>query len=135
MRIRRRRGERGLTVVEVLVAVILFSVGLGATGSLILVTTGQSSLSKHGSDAATLAEQEIEIAHDQNFASMVAGTITTTYTVGTTVYTVTRTTTINDPSANVNRVRVAVTWGGWGVTNANTDAKRFDTESLVTSLQ
>ena len=127
MRIRRRRGESGLTVVEVLVAVVLFSVGLGATGSLILVTTGQGSLSKRGSDAAALAEQEMEKAHDQNFASMVAGTIT----VGTDVYTVTRTTTINDPSPNVNRVHVTVTWGGWGATNA----KRYDTESLVTGLQ
>lgn len=131
MRIRRRRGESGLTVVEVLVAIVLFSVGLGATGSLILVTAGQGSLTKHGSDAATLAEQEMEKAHDQNFASMVAGTITTTYAVGATIYTVTRTTTMNDPSANVNRVHVTVTWGGWGVTNA----KRYDTESLVTTLQ
>jgi len=131
VRIRRRRGESGLTVVEVLVAVVLFSVGLGATGSLILVTTGQGSLSKRGSDAAALAEQEMEKAHDQNFASMTAGTITTTYTVGSDVYTVTRTTTINDPSPNVNRVHVTVTWGGWGATNA----KRYDTESLVTGLQ
>ncbi len=131
MKVRSRRGERGLTAIEVLVAVVLFSVGLGATGSLILVTTGQGSLSKRGSDAAALAEQEMEKAHDQNFASMTAGTITTTYTVGSDVYTVTRTTTINDPSTNVNRVHVTVTWGGWGATNA----KQYDTESLVTGLQ
>ena len=131
MKVRTKRGENGLTAIEVLVAIVLFSVGLGATGSLILVTTGQGSLSKRGGDAAALAEQEIEKAHDQNFTSMTAGTITTTYTVGADVYTVTRTTTLNDPSTNVDRVHVTVTWGGWGATNA----KRYDTETLVTGLQ
>ena len=128
MRIGGRRGEDGLTVVEVLVAVVLMAAGVGAASGLMVMATGQGSLSKRGTDAAALAGQEIERARDLSFAAMTAGNIVTTYTVGSDVYTVTRTTTISDPAPNVNRIHVAVTWGGGGV-------KRYDTETLLTGHQ
>jgi Tfp pilus assembly protein PilV len=104
----------GFTVLEVLVAAFLLTVGLLATAQLLVVATSQGKLGKQASDASTLAAQTIEKYRDVNFGALGAGTYVTNPVVGADRYTVRAVVTANDPQANMTRVRVTVSWNGGG---------------------
>jgi Tfp pilus assembly protein PilV len=107
-----RDSSRGFTVMEVIVAAFLLTVGLVATAQLILMATGQVAFSKQQSDAAALAAQTIEEYRDINFNTLAAGTYTVTPTVGPTTYNVQTVVTTSDPQPGMKRVAVTITWGG-----------------------
>lgn len=117
---------RGFTVMEVIIAAFLLTVGLVATAQLMLMATGQVALSKQQSDAAAIAGQTIEQYRDINFTDLVAGTYTVTQTVGVTMYTVQTTVTVNDPQSGMKRVAVTVTWGG---------TQSYATSTILSPLQ
>ena len=113
----RRASCRGFTIIEVIVAAFLLTVGLLATSQLVIMATGQVALSRQQSAAATLAAQTVEQYRDINFATLGAlcaptCNYTATPTVGALKYTVLTTVTVNDPAAGLKRVTVTVTWGG-----------------------
>ena len=108
---------RGFTVIEVIVAAFLLTIGLVATSQLVVMATGQVAVSRQQSAATTLAAQTVEQYRDINFATLGAGcapscTYTTTPTVGAITYTVQTVVSVNDPAAGLKRVTVSVTWGG-----------------------
>ncbi len=108
----RRASDRGFTVMEVIVASFLFTVGLLATAQLVIVATGQVALSRQQSDAATLAAQTIEQYRDIAFATLTPGTRTMSATVGNITYqVVTVVDAINVQQAGTDLVTVTVTWG------------------------
>jgi len=108
----RRVSDRGFTVMEVIVASFLFTVGLLATAQLVIVATGQVALSRHQSDAATLAAQTLEQYRDIAFASLTAGTRNTSTTVGNISYQIsTVVDNVNVQQAGTDLVTVTVTWG------------------------
>ncbi len=113
----RRPSCRGFTVIEVIVAAFLLTVGLLATSQLVVMATGHVALSRQHSAATSLAAQAVEQYRDINFATLGAAcsptcTYTTTPTVGAITYTVLTTVTVNDPAAGLKRVTVSVSWGG-----------------------
>jgi prepilin-type N-terminal cleavage/methylation domain-containing protein len=122
-----RSREDGFTVLEVVVAVLLLSVGLLATAQLAMFATTQSALGTQASSASTLASQTIESYRDANFATIGAGTVVTTSTVGGTLYTITSIITNNDPAANMTRVHVTVSWAGGG--------QSYVTETVLSPLE
>ncbi|HEV2671324.1 MAG TPA: prepilin-type N-terminal cleavage/methylation domain-containing protein [Gemmatimonadales bacterium] len=74
---RSRRSQHGYTIVELLVAIMIFSVGLLAmagTASLIMTMMGGS---KTRTVAAVVAESRFELMRTQTCASHVAGTAVT----------------------------------------------------------
>jgi Tfp pilus assembly protein PilV len=104
----------GFTVLEVVVAAFLLTVGLLATAQLLVVATSQGRLGKQASDASTLAAQTIEKYRDVNFPTLAAGTYITNPVVGADRYTVQAVVTANDPQPNMDRVRVTVSWNAGG---------------------
>lgn len=118
---------KGFTMLEVVVAAFLLTVGLLATAQLIVVATSQGALSKRASDAATLAGETIEKFRDTNFHRLAAGTYTTNPMMDADAYTVTAVVTDNDPQPNMKRVHVTVTWNGGG--------QRYVSESILSPLQ
>jgi prepilin-type N-terminal cleavage/methylation domain-containing protein len=112
----RRVSCRGFTVIEVIVASFLLTVGLLAASQLVIMATGHIALSRQQSDAASLASQTVEQYRDINYATLGQGcspscTYTVTPTVGATTYTVQTVVTPDDPTAGMKRVAVSVTWG------------------------
>ncbi len=117
---------RGFTVIEVIVAAFLLTVGLIATAQLVMMATGQVALSKQQSDAAALASQTVESYRDINFNTMAAGTYTSSSTIGATTYSVQTVVTVNDPTTGMKRVAVTITWGG---------GQSYATSTILSPLQ
>jgi prepilin-type N-terminal cleavage/methylation domain-containing protein len=108
---------RGFTVIEVIVASFLLTVGLLATSQLVIMATGHIALSRQQSDAASLAAQTVEQYRDINYTTLGQGcSPSCTYTaypvVGAITYTVQTAITPDDPAVGMKRVAVSVTWGG-----------------------
>jgi prepilin-type N-terminal cleavage/methylation domain-containing protein len=103
--------ERGFTVIEVLIAIVLLATGLLATARLMVVATSHGRLAKQASDAATLAAHTIERYRDKNYDTITGGTFVTTPIVGADTYTVTTVVTRDIP-ANRTTINVTVTWNG-----------------------
>lgn len=123
----RRSSDRGFTVIEVIVASFLFTVGLLATAQLVIMATGQVALSRQQSDAATLAANTVEQYRDTLFASLTPGTYTATATVGATTYqvqTVVDATSVIQPGTD--RITVTVTWG---------NGQSYATSTIIGPLQ
>lgn len=102
--------SRGFTVIEVVVAALLLAVGLVATAQLVMMATGQVSLSRRQSDGARVAAQTIEQYRDVGFDTLAAGTYSSSQTVGTTTFSVTTTVTVDAPQTGLKTVAVTVTW-------------------------
>ncbi len=117
---------RGFTVMEVIIAAFLLTVGLVATAQLVMMATGHVALSKQQSDAAALASQTVEQYRDVAFNALAAGTYTATPTVGAITYTVQTVVTVNDPTTGMKRVSVTVTWSG---------GQSYATSTIVSPLQ
>lgn len=122
-----RRREGGFTTIEVLIAIILLSTGVLASAQLLVVASSQGRLAKQGSDAAALAAHTIEQYRDKKYTSLTSGTVVTTPTVGADTYAVQAVVTRDDPSPNMTRVRVTVTWNGGG--------QSYVSETLLSNLQ
>ncbi len=126
----RRLSCRGFTVIEVIVASFLLTVGLLATSQLVIMATGHIALSRQQSDAASLAAQTIEQYRDINYATLGQGcSPSCTYTaypvVGAITYTLQTVVTLDDPAAGMKRVAVTVTWG----------ANSYATSTILSPLQ
>jgi Tfp pilus assembly protein PilV len=117
---------RGFTVMEVIIAAFLLTVGLVATAQLVMMATGHVALSKQQSDAAALASQTVEQYRDVAFNALAAGTYTATPTVGAITYTVQTVVTVNDPTTGMKRVSVTVTWTG---------GQSYATSTIISPLQ
>ena len=102
----------GFTVIEVIIAAFLLAAGLVATAQLVVMATGQVSLSRQQSDAARVAAQTIEQYRDIYFYTLAAGTYTSSQAVGAVTYTVTTVVTVDTPQVGLKTVAVNVTWGG-----------------------
>ncbi len=127
----RRASCRGFTVIEVIVASFLLTVGLLATSQLVVMATGRVAVSRQQSAATSLAAQTVEQYRDINFATLGAAcsptcTYTTTPMVGAIKYTVQTAVTKDDPAVGIKRVTVTVTWGG---------GNRYVTSTILSSLQ
>jgi len=104
-----RRREEGFTVVEVMVAVVNLGIVLLGINAVLLSGFAQAAVSKAASDAAAVAQQQLETLRDVSYANILAAP-TTTVTVGSYTYTVNRTVTVNDPVPNIKHITVTVTW-------------------------
>lgn len=128
----RRVSCQGFTVIEVIVASFLLTIGLLATSQLVIMATGHIALSRQQSDAASLAAQTVEQYRDINYTTLGQGcspscTYTVTPTVGAITYSVQTVVTPDDPAAGMKRVAVTVTWGG-GTNN-------YATSTILSPLQ
>jgi hypothetical protein len=77
--------------------------------------------------ASTLAAQAVESYRDKNFASIAGGTVVTTSTVSATTYTITTVVTTSDPTVNMTRIHVTVSWAGGG--------QQYVTETILSPLE
>ena len=103
-----RRGEEGFTLVEVLVATVILVSVLMTVNSLLLNALTQVAVSKRASDAAAVAQRDLENLHGVAYAAVQSAS--RTETLGAHTYTVDRVVTNNDPQPNMKRITVTVSW-------------------------
>ena len=133
------RDERGMTLVELLVAVFIITVGLVAIGSGFQLATMGVALGQQQTTATLLAEQQLEsikaFAVSTNAAQGFANVTTANFAAAegygsiASYPTYRRDTTITNPSATTKRVTVSVFWQAVAV--AATNPERNVTVSVL----
>lgn len=76
---------RGFTLVEIMVAIVLFSFVLLSTGGLITTLAGGGTHSRTRTNMAFHMQRQVELFHDMSYASLANGTADTTIANGTVI--------------------------------------------------
>jgi len=101
--------DHGFTIIEVLIALAIFSIGILGVAKLQLTSVNDNTRTRKYTEASTWGVSQIEsimtTAYD---APALAGGTTGTITQG--IYTITWTLTDSDPVPNVKRINILVTW-------------------------
>jgi prepilin-type N-terminal cleavage/methylation domain-containing protein len=122
--------ERGMTLVEVLVAVVIITIGLTAVATGMQLATGGITAGQQETTALFLAEQRLEdikafalsTAAAQGFTNVTSANFPVESYGGIANYTAyRRTVTITDPSATMKRVTVDVFYFPVAVASSNTE--------------
>lgn len=120
--------EQGLSVLEAIVAVLLLAVALLAAAGVLSLATTHAALGRQGTEAASLAAQEVDRLRDLPFDAIPIGTSQEVRLVDGRSYRLTRTVTPDDPGPNMKRVVVVVEWDLLG-------PRVYRTEVVLTDLQ
>ena len=123
---RRRQHSRGVSLLEVLSAISLFSLVASGVGVLAVGSVRQTTQNRHGLSAAMLAQQRLEELRGLDYPAILPGS--TTSTVNGIVYTVAHTVLENNPAAGMKLITVTVTWHGLG------GAKSYAVQTIYTSI-
>jgi type IV pilus assembly protein PilV len=102
--------KSGFTLMEVLVAMLLLTIGLLGVANLTIGVIKGNSYSKNVTTATVVAQQQIEQAQRIGYtnANSLAGTATVA--MGGTSFTRTTTVTNSSPAANMKTVTVSAAW-------------------------
>jgi general secretion pathway protein I len=108
--VKNRRRQRGVSLLEVLAAMVLFSLVASAIGALATQSMVHTVRNRHSTNAALVAQQELERLRGLAYASMASKT--STMTMAGQSYNVASVVAANTPAANMSQVTVTVTWSG-----------------------
>jgi prepilin-type N-terminal cleavage/methylation domain-containing protein len=122
----RRRNQRGFTLLEALAATTLFAIVSAAMGTLAVGSIRATTFNRHASQAALLAQWEMERVRALEYASMVNAS--TTKVMGGQTYTLATLVEPNTPAANMARITVTASWTG------PEGAKSYATQTIYTDV-
>jgi Tfp pilus assembly protein PilV len=123
---RRRKNQKGLSLLEALAATTLFALVSAAMGTLAIGSIRATTFNRHASQAALLAQWEMERVRALPYESIVNQS--TSKTMGGQTYTLATTVQLNDPAANMARVTVTASWVG------PEGAKSYATQTIYTDV-
>lgn len=109
---------KGFTLVEVLVAMVIFAIVSLAITKLMVASTKLVSENAMGSEAVALAQETMEDLRAVAFANMTSGSTTAMSSKGVVPFNVVWTVTGNPPLATMNTIVVTVSWNQQGVTKS-----------------
>ena len=107
----------GFTLVEVLVAMVIFAISSMAITMLMMNHTKLVSLNSQASEAIALAQDKLEDLRTMSFADLVSNS-TPPVTKKGTAYTTSWTVQQNTPTTDMSTLTVTVTWNYQGVTKS-----------------
>ena len=113
MSVSRPRWHDGFTLLEVIIASFLLVFVVASTGALLLAATTQGTVSLRATEAAALAQQELEVLRDMAYDDVTSAP-PVTRRVRTRDYVLQRAVTANDPAPNMKRIRITVSWTARG---------------------
>jgi prepilin-type N-terminal cleavage/methylation domain-containing protein len=114
MTTRKRSGQRGFSLIEVLVACTLFSLVSAGITSFAVSSMRRTSGNRASAGAVVAGQQELEDLRALAYSDVASRTYNTT--VGNLSYTVATVVQNNTPGANMKQLTVSVSWTGpWGV--------------------
>ena len=135
--------QRGMTLVELLVAVFIITTGLVAIGAGFQIATSGVAAGQQQTTATFLAEQRLESIKSygvstngtQGFANITSTNFPATEAYGTiTNYTTyRRTTTITSPTATTKRITVSVFWRPVAVSSTTNPERSVTVSVMLTS--
>jgi prepilin-type N-terminal cleavage/methylation domain-containing protein len=107
---RRRRGTRGMSLLETLCAMSLFAIAASGVGKLATGSMRYSIANRHGTAAAFLAEQQLESLRGGAYAGILP--TSSSATVNGQSYTIATGVLENVPAPNMKQITVTVSWQG-----------------------
>jgi prepilin-type N-terminal cleavage/methylation domain-containing protein len=105
-----RRRSRGVSLIEVLVAVSLFALVGSAVGVLATSSMVHTIRNKHSTAATMLAQERLETLRGLPYADIVSSSGTST--VGGQLYTISTGVLSDNPAAGMKRITITVNWSG-----------------------
>jgi len=123
----RRWSEHGVTVLEVVVAVVLFAVIIAATAGILSLGSTRGAQNRRATEAAILAQRELERLRHTPYDQLPPSE-TWTETVGSNTYTMRREMGPDEPEANMTWIRITVSWDGVG-------PQTYVVETIFTNLE
>jgi len=126
MKKKTRRRQQGVSLLEALCAISLFAIVSTAIATLAVGSVRSSALSRDSTEAAMLAQWQMEQIRGLDYPSMASTTTSATmagktYTVATNVQT-------DVPAANMKDIKVTVSWSAPG------GARSYSTESIYVDI-
>jgi len=118
--------ERGFTLLEVLLAILILAGAIAGTAALLTASITQEYVARKTTAAAALAQQEVERLRDLPFADIASSGPQTVIVDGQS-YQVSREVTLLGSPESMKRVRVVVTWTHMG-------SRSYQTEVILTDL-
>jgi len=107
---RRRRRQRGISLIEVLAAMTLFALVASAVGALAMSALLNTTINRHYTMAAMLAQGEIEDLRSLDYPALASRAAV--QNVEGQLYSLDTVVTPNTPAAGMSLVRVTVSWNG-----------------------
>lgn len=127
-----KRSHGGFSLIEVLVAMSIFSIVSLATSSLMTSSMAMITQNAIGSEAIGIAQGRIEAARNMPYDMMTNATTCPTNSVksskGTTTFTLACTVLTDTPVTGAKKVRITVNW------NYRGKAKSYATETIFTKI-
>lgn len=105
-----RTRRAGFTLLEVLAALSLFAIVASGTGAMALQSMRFTVANRHGTQAAMLAQEELEYQRGLDFGDIAART--QTRIMGGQSYQVATGVQANNPAAGMSKLTVTVSWYG-----------------------
>lgn len=102
------RADRGFTLVEVLIAIILFAIGLLSIASLVTAVIRSNALGKQITTATSLSQQKLEEYTYKGYSSCTTGTTTDPFDTIPNFPGYKRVVTVSSPVSNMKKVTVDV---------------------------
>lgn len=108
MNCKRRDSERGVTLIESIVALALFLIGAAAISNLLVGHIRQKGSNLAATTAIVVAQRELEDLRAVDYAEI--KTRSSTKTFGGLTYTLATTVTSDSPAPNMKTIQTQVTW-------------------------
>lgn len=109
MSVRRFRGSRGFTLIEVVVAIVMLTFGVLASASLTAALMRSNRTVTNRTRAVETLRLKVEDLQSQQYSQIASGNDTAT--VGGITFNRAWTVTPDSPAANLKTVALTVTWG------------------------
>lgn len=122
----KRRGSRGLSIIEVLAAMSLFAILASAICAIATTSVRFTTANRHATLAAMLAQRELEDLRGMGYASIVSRSLVDA--VEGQSFTINSNVTANSPAAGMKRIVVTVSWTG------PEGSRDHEIETIFTSL-
>jgi prepilin-type N-terminal cleavage/methylation domain-containing protein len=106
---KRFRGSRGFTLIEVVVAIVMLTFGVLASASLTAALMRSNRTVTNRTRAVETLRVKVEDLQSKNYAQIASGSDAAT--IGGITFNRSWTVTANSPAANLKTVTLTVTWG------------------------
>ncbi|MCS6926144.1 MAG: prepilin-type N-terminal cleavage/methylation domain-containing protein [Candidatus Binatia bacterium] len=122
------RGSAGFTLIEVLVAMVIFAIATAATASLMFHSTTYLAQSNERSRAIAIAQQVVEDLRTVDYSEMESGSTTVDWKGQSAFFTVHWNVDTDEPEPGMATVAVSVSWHHKG------EMHTYETHTIYTDI-